>query len=491
MSFFSIKDLLICKYLSIMNQDNYLYNYIKQKYPNLQHPKIKELEYKIGDILKNRNQPTNQILDDRNLTSFSSLSTCASMPTSSSSYLSSNFSNADLNNLKTNNEYIPRVNQPSMQSRFHRNDFENNYQQVYKEREDYAQQEYYNSMKKHGRNFNEDVDNKRELFLQQEKLRKQQFKLAQQQREVQYKEQQKERYQQFQQEVNDIQYQQIDPVKLFQLPKNFNLSQLKNAYKKLAIKYHPDRGGSPEYFKLISKAYVLLNNDYEKRQGDKQYDQLKNEYQNYTDKEQKYQSSFNLDPDKFNLDKFNQLYEENRIAQSNDEGYGDWKTQDESEEPKQIFNEKFNLNLFNNVFKEDKKKDQYCNQVINYDDPSAFNKGTIMNYTSISDDSVGNYSSDVSASLQFTDYKQAHTQTKLINPDSVKYKQYSSVEDLEKDRERINYQMTEEDAAKYNRRKKKEEVLEQERLNKVKQQNEFNEQYFNRMNKLMIDNFSK
>lgn len=474
-----------------MNQDNYLYNYIKQKYPNLNHSKIKELESKIGDILKNRNQSSNQILDDRNFTSFSSLSSNDSIPTSSSSYLSSNFSNADLNNLKTNNEYIPRVNQPSMQNRFHRNSFEDNYQQVYKEREDYAQQEYYNSMKKHGKNFNEDVDHKRELFLQQEKLRRQQFKLEQQEREFQYKEKQKERYQQFQQEINDVPNQKIDPLELFQLTKNFNLNQLKSSYKKLAIKYHPDRGGSPEYFKLISKAYVLLNNDYEKRQGDKQYDQLKNEYQSYTDKEQKYQSSFNLDPDKFNLDKFNQLYEQNRIAQSNDEGYGDWKTQDESEEPKQIFNEKFNLNLFNNVFKEDKKKDQYCNQVINYDDPSAYHKGTMMNYTSISDDSVGNYSSDVSASLQFTDYKQAHTQTKLINPDSVKYKQYSSVEDLEKDRERISYQMTEEDIAKYNRRKKKEEVLEQERLNKVKQQNEFNEQYFNRMNKLMIDNFSK
>jgi len=46
--------------------------------------------------------------------------------------------------------------------------------------------------------------------------------------------------------------------------------EIKKAYKKLAMKYHPDRGGDQEQFKKISEAYTILT-DEEKR---KRYDQF-------------------------------------------------------------------------------------------------------------------------------------------------------------------------------------------------------------------------
>ncbi|KAK8792841.1 hypothetical protein WA158_005005 [Blastocystis sp. Blastoise] len=46
---------------------------------------------------------------------------------------------------------------------------------------------------------------------------------------------------------------------------NADTNEIKKAYRKLALKYHPDRGGDPEMFKKVSEAYETLSDD-EKRQ---------------------------------------------------------------------------------------------------------------------------------------------------------------------------------------------------------------------------------
>ena len=46
---------------------------------------------------------------------------------------------------------------------------------------------------------------------------------------------------------------------------NSSKSMIKNAYKKLAMKYHPDKGGDPEKFKKISEAYEVLSDSNKKK----------------------------------------------------------------------------------------------------------------------------------------------------------------------------------------------------------------------------------
>lgn len=55
-----------------------------------------------------------------------------------------------------------------------------------------------------------------------------------------------------------------DYYKILEINKQSSLEEIKKAYKKLAIKYHPDKGGNPEQFKKISEAYQVLS-DPEKR----------------------------------------------------------------------------------------------------------------------------------------------------------------------------------------------------------------------------------
>jgi molecular chaperone DnaJ len=70
------------------------------------------------------------------------------------------------------------------------------------------------------------------------------------------------------------------------VPKNASKDQIKEAYRKLAMQYHPDRNketGAEEKFKEISEAYAVLSDD-EKR---KQYDSYGREgfFQRYTDED--------------------------------------------------------------------------------------------------------------------------------------------------------------------------------------------------------------
>lgn len=63
-----------------------------------------------------------------------------------------------------------------------------------------------------------------------------------------------------------------DYYEVLSVPKDATKDQMKNAYRKLAMQYHPDRNKSPgaeEHFKEISEAYAVLSDDAKRAQYDR------------------------------------------------------------------------------------------------------------------------------------------------------------------------------------------------------------------------------
>ena len=52
----------------------------------------------------------------------------------------------------------------------------------------------------------------------------------------------------------------MDPYKELGISYNATEKEIKSAYRKLAIKHHPDKGGDPEKFKQVAAAYETLTN---------------------------------------------------------------------------------------------------------------------------------------------------------------------------------------------------------------------------------------
>jgi translocation protein SEC63 len=68
----------------------------------------------------------------------------------------------------------------------------------------------------------------------------------------------------------EIEHKEYDPFAVLNVDREASISEIKRAYRDLSKKHHPDRGGDPEQFKEIAKAYKTLT-DEEAKENWKKY----------------------------------------------------------------------------------------------------------------------------------------------------------------------------------------------------------------------------
>ena len=277
-----------------------------------------------------------------------------------------------------------------------------------------------------------------------------------------------------------------DPYDILQLDRNADVNQLKKAYLRLARVYHPDRGGSPALFNIIEQAYQTLLNKLSYTNEHRINKPVVN--QDYEDNINKPVENVYVDKDNFNVNKFNQVFDEYRIGDANDGGYGDQMDTStklrKDYEQERMFSGGFNKNTFNSAF----KKKNTTKEIIKYEEPIAYQQNTKVSYQELGQDKIDNYggSSD-SGKLNYTDYMQAHDENrKYIDPDSVKYKKYKDINALKSERSNISYKLSKVDRERIEKRKRREEAIERERLDRVKFQDRQWESQHNQLNRLFI-----
>ena len=190
----------------------------------------------------------------------------------------------------------------------------------------------------------------------------------------------------------------------------------------------------------------------------------------------------------FDINSFNKLYSEYRIEKPEDSGYSDWidknqyKTDDIAKHPK--LSRGFNLNLFNDTFNDEVKEDEE-NRIVEYKTPQPLVSSGNISYSELGQKNIKNYTGK--SSLNYTDYREAHTKTRLIDPSKVKYTTYKNVDEVKHARSNIK-DFTQDEWAEIMEEKDKKKHEEEDRNQYLKRTDTNAFQQYDKVHQMMLDN---
>jgi curved DNA-binding protein CbpA len=294
----------------------------------------------------------------------------------------------------------------------------------------------------------------------------------------------------------------INPYKVLGVNKKFSIEELRTNFKKIALIHHPDKGGDPEVFKLISLCYKKLFQEYKLRETEKQFSELKISSKNYIEEQSNnnYQNT-ELKQDYSNSSKFqknfNETFDKFKVSTVYDNGYGDrMNPHSDAREEINIKNDigKYNNEKFNNKFNKQPINSAITQtgavrQIIKYENPEPLMSMKALQYTEIGISQISDFSGDNETlkKLNYTDYMKAYTTTRLIDPEEIKSrKSFKTMEDIKAHREKISYQMTEDDIIKEKIKELQQKKDEEKRQLFLQEQDRIYNDKFNQANKMML-----
>ena len=350
------------------------------------------------------------------------------------------------------------------------------------------------------------------------------FKIEEERRRKDFAEKQRQRRLHYQSSLTDLEKSNVDALRLFQLQKSYTIDELKAAYKKMAMKTHPDKtGGNAEQFQLVTKCYMSLLEKHKNRETEKPFNDLRQGSKTYIESQTRsYDNTLStsskqrgsksksktdiligdnnlgtVSKDKFDAKLFNKIYEQNKLWESGDDGYGDWLTSNEQEEaPEEVFGKKFNINVFNTTF--EGYKDKLTSQsgaIQEYQEPqSLISSSTGFTDIDIFARKVNDFSKPLpigsgkgGSDLAYTDLKTAYSSRgAFIDPSKVDYKEYKSIDELKKDRSNVKYEMTPEQLRNYEMKKIKENTEEEQRQEIIRQRDSIVSNTYGKLHEKML-----
>ena len=275
--------------------------------------------------------------------------------------------------------------------------------------------------------------------------------------------------------------------------------KLKAAYKRAAVKAHPDKGGSEEEFKTITKAYAYLNEILKRVQGvtgpvqagQTQAPQKIATERAVEEEKWKHVEPVHLNPKNLNINAFNQLYEQTRLPDPDDDGYGDW-LKNEKDAASQTstsntFSGKFNRDVFNSVFETDQRQKASMQVSVVHPKSMALTLAPTAG-VEIGREKVDDYTAPANADLQYTDLKKAYTtEATFTNKVAGIHVEHRDMKSYQAKRDAAPV-LTEEERAQIQEEEDRFNAIENQRTMRINQQRNHEEMFFERMKMLAITN---
>jgi curved DNA-binding protein CbpA len=298
----------------------------------------------------------------------------------------------------------------------------------------------------------------------------------------------------------------MNPYSILGIDKNYTEESLKKAYIRKAVKTHPDKGGDKDAFQQVTIAYTLLLKKLGEKDSDRQHYELKRGHEDYresgpTQMKQNVQytktkGAMSTDSDRFDANLFNKIYDENRLGNVDDSGYGDWIEKnamgDECEDNPKLFNGKFNKNLFHNVFNEHKQKNDKRGgtQIMQYEEPQALNSGGHQLQVLGKGNAVDFSSAEVLGNgVKYRDYKDAYTNSTLIDVASVNIgDRVGDIKSYKAQRSNVRHQMNAEEERHWKKIERDKGRQEEKRLRNLQRDDTRITDHYERVHKLLIRN---
>ena len=221
---------------------------------------------------------------------------------------------------------------------------------------------------------------------------------------------------------------------------------LKSAYKKAATRSHPDKGGSEEAFEAVTRSYAYLTEILKRIKGGRTKEGVveapavltqgrSSEAENWKHVEPVRLNAKNLD-----VNAFNKMFEQTRMPDPDDEGYGDWLRTEGGNEAasKKNFGGKFNRDVFHQMFEDEVKNSKRGGRSgENVHQLAVMNTQPMMLAPSmgveLGRERPSDYTAAANANLKYTDLKNAFTtestfsgQVADVRVENRTYDQYST-----------------------------------------------------------------
>ena len=216
-------------------------------------------------------------------------------------------------------------------------------------------------------------------------------------------------------------FQQCLQVLGFSEDQSITDEQLKIAYKKAAIRVHPDKGGTEQQFEAVTRAYAYLAEILQRIRGVRKTTGTVEAPAAIAEGRQTDSKRFEqvqpvrIDPKNVNMNAFNQMFEQTRLPDPDSDGYGDWlKGQEGEESAGAKFSGKFNRDVFMRTFEEEARRKAATTQVVVHPEMMALNSSS--HGVALGRDKPSTFTAPANASLKYTDLRDAYTVENTISP---------------------------------------------------------------------------